>query len=188
MNDFRTYSAAFQVQQNDLQHYGVLGMKWGIRRDRQLMAERRYNKAKDNLKNKYELGEMSKEEYKTTRKAKKKEMKNAIKEGHKESNSFKNKAELEERFKKVRKQAINEIPKYRLQAGAYTASRVLRGLGTGAAMGKSMFVGAALGASMGGPVGVMAGIVSGAFSAGIDYGISRVGKRVDNKIRRQINR
>ncbi len=168
-------------------HYGVLGMKWGIRRDRQLMAERRYNKAKDKLKNEYETGKMSKEDYKAKRKTKKKEMFEAIKAGKKESNSFKNKADLEARFKKIRKQAINEIPKYRLQAGMYTASRVLRGLSTGGRMAGNI-VGGALSGIPGGPVGVMSGLVVGSLMAGADYGISRVGKRIDNKIRRQINR
>lgn len=32
MNDFREYSAAFHAKQSDILHYGVLGMKWGVRR------------------------------------------------------------------------------------------------------------------------------------------------------------
>lgn len=32
MNNFREYSAAFHETNNDLKHYGVLGMRWGIRK------------------------------------------------------------------------------------------------------------------------------------------------------------
>lgn len=32
MNDFVTYSVAFNNRNNELMHYGVLGMKWGVRR------------------------------------------------------------------------------------------------------------------------------------------------------------
>ena len=187
MNDFMAYSAAFSYQNNDIMHYGVLGMKWGIRRDRQLMAERRYNKTKDDLKNKYETGKISKEDYKSNRKSAKKQMKSEIKNAKNEVRNIERK-ELEKRFNKVRNQAINEIPKYRLQAGLHTASSVLRGLGTGVRIVNGSINGA-LTASMimGIPVASAAiGATFGAAAAG--YGLSRLGKRVDDKIRRQFNR
>lgn len=32
MSDFKEYSAAFHYQNGDVMHFGILGMKWGVRR------------------------------------------------------------------------------------------------------------------------------------------------------------
>lgn len=77
MNDFKEYSAAFHAQNDDILHFGILGMKWGVRRyqnpDGSLTpaGQARYNYNSDT--DKYE---------KVTKKGVVKYREKMIKEGH----------------------------------------------------------------------------------------------------------
>lgn len=48
----------------ELYHYGVPGMKWGVRRDTRILANHRRNVAADRLKEQYRSGKITKQQYK----------------------------------------------------------------------------------------------------------------------------
>ena len=49
---------------NEIYHYGVPGMKWGVRRDTRILANHRRNVAVDQLKEYYRSGKITKRQYK----------------------------------------------------------------------------------------------------------------------------
>ena len=110
--------------EEELMHYGVLGMKWGIRRDARVLANRRRNNKVRSIKDDYELGKITKE-------TKKKLIKdaNASKKQYnkttKESLKNKTKEELTVTKRKLAEQSINEIPHRRLKKGLTTANKLL---------------------------------------------------------------
>lgn len=49
---------------NEIYHYGVPGMKWGVRRDTRILANHRRNVSADQLKEQYRSGKITKQQYK----------------------------------------------------------------------------------------------------------------------------
>ena len=109
----------------ELYHYGVKGMKWGVRRDFRVLASHRQNEARRRVKNDYEAGKITKaekrqglREAKRTKKTLKAEMKS----------QFKNAKTREERKAlnyKIKEQTISEVRHRGIKKGATTVNRLL---------------------------------------------------------------
>lgn len=127
---------------DELQHYGVKGMKWGIRRDFRALANHRRNREYRKAKNAYDRGDISKAEKKSRYAAARQKKKNYISETR---SRYKN-ASPEQRRKmdrEIKNQSVNEIPYRNIKKGATTVNRILGGYGVGAAV-----VGGVAGAAM----------------------------------------
>lgn len=128
-------------------HYGVKGMKWGVRRDARVLAAHRTNEAVRKAKNDYREGKISKSE----RKAAIKKAKNYKKDYKKELKSqFKN-ADRKERKrlnKDITNQAKKEVGARRLKKAATSFNRsttVATLSGSAVALGMSFVAAPALG-------------------------------------------
>ena len=111
------------MESNDtIYHYGVKGMKWGVRRDARVLAAHRTNEAVRKAKNDYREGKISKSE----RKAAIKKAKNYKKDYKKELKSqFKNadRKERKQLNKDITNQAKKEVGARRLKKAATSFNR-----------------------------------------------------------------
>ena len=124
----------------DLQHYGVPGMKWGVRRDIRLLANSRRNKEVKDAKAKYKAGQIKK----STRDARIQQA-NVSKKRDIESMTKKvATASTYERQVKATSNISNavmkEVPNYKVKRGAATVHKILsesriKGLGIASVVG-----------------------------------------------------
>lgn len=133
--DFVAYSAAFNSHQNAIMHYGVKGMKWGVRKDAQLLAERQYNVEKKDLKQQLKLNKIDRSTYRM----KKKRAKYGMLSEKYRTNKFikenkKDQQALYDKYMELHSKAVKDIPHYKIKSGAKTAGRILGKIGTIAAV------------------------------------------------------
>lgn len=109
----------------ELQHYGVPGMKWGVRRDARVLANRRRNKNVKKIKDLYDKGKISKEQKRSDIKKANTNRKTYVKSVNEQLKGVKNETEFRKVKSNIAAQAINEVPHRRLKKGATTVNKVL---------------------------------------------------------------
>lgn len=145
----------------ELYHYGVKGMKWGVRRDARILANHRRNEQVKRAAEDRKSGKISAEQYKEMKRvanAKKKKWLANVESAYTRSGSDKERAALD---KSITEATLREVPKASVKRGAASVNRVFGiynsvTLGTTAfalAAANPAFAGAAVGAAV---VGVAA--------------------------------
>lgn len=126
-----TVNYSYRVDPTELYHYGVKGMKWGVRRDVELLANHRRNAAIKSAKKDYRKGNISKNTKKAAIKQAKLEKKTYMNDVKKNYESLNTKGEKKEASKNFAKQAANEVPRRTLVKGLKTVNNVLAGINIG---------------------------------------------------------
>lgn len=110
---------------NELYHYGVKGMKWGVRRDARILANHRYNTASNRLKYEYIRGNINTNQYVNAMDSAKKNKKQLMADVN---TRFKNASSKEEQ-KSIHRDIFNatskEVPNSTIKRGAAVANQIM---------------------------------------------------------------
>lgn len=112
------------IVNDEIYHYGVPGMKWGVRRDTRILANHRRNTEISKLKEQYRSGRITKQQYKDSihnvNLRKKKYMSDV-------ENKFRNTKSASERSKlgaDISKTAVKEVPNITIKRGLAVANQL----------------------------------------------------------------
>ena len=153
------------MNEQELYHYGVPGMKWGVRRDVRILANHRRNVEVSLQKNKYKSGKITKEQYAAARKKANEGKKKYLADVENRFRNAKSQSELDKLGDNISKTAVKEVPNIKVKRGLAVANQLLGtyNIGTTAY--------AAVGATMLNPAFATAYIGAGAVGIAAEAGI-----------------
>lgn len=154
-----------------LYHYGVKGMKWGVRRDARILANHRYNAESKRLKTAYDWGMIDSEKYSDGIRKANARRKQSLADMENSFRNAKSDAERERLGKNITKMAVNEVPDIKIQRGAAVANQLIGGAG----IAKTAYTTAAL--SVLNPTFAAAYLGAGVVTTAAQTGLSWVGRR-----------
>ena len=163
------------MNDNELMHYGVLGMKWGVRRNARVLTAHRTNKNIHDIKTAKKNNKITRSDAKSmikqTKKNAKSDRKNMVKSVSSRSDA-----------KQLLNMTINEVPHSTVKKRLRTVNHILTGVGVAkstvnAGIGAGLAVGGAVNPSLGALV-----ISSNAVMAAANIGRNYVMDKLIDKI------
>lgn len=156
------------MSNDELQHYGVKGMKWGVRRNTKLLANHKRNQTIKKARSDYKKGRISKTKKNITIEQAKIDRKNTISKTKKKVKGM-SKDQLTRYSDKLKVQTVKDVPHSKLKKGARTVSNILARTGQAGGLGM-VGVGALVAASASGLPAPLAVPVVGAGLQGVGAG------------------
>lgn len=155
------------VNNDELMHYGVLGMKWGVRRNARILAAHNRNSAIKAIQRQRKTGEISKSESRLAVKKAKKNFKTERRQLVKSVNS-------KDSAKSLKSKTISEVKHSTLKKGMHTINHILTAASViteGSSMAIAVGTSAALGPAGAafGTLALTANAVAAAGSIGTKY-------------------
>lgn len=151
----------------ELYHYGVKGMKWGVRRDARLLTKGRRNRQVRAANEAYRSGKIDKKTRDKQIDSARKRQKSEMADIKKKFANAKTDAERERLRQELCKKTLKEIPNANIKRGASMANALLGGINAASTVGTTAVFAAANPAFAAAYVG--AGIVGVAAEAGARY-------------------
>lgn len=152
---------------DEIYHYGVPGMKWGVRRDTRILANHRRNTEANILKEQYRSGNITKQQYKDSIRSVNLRKKKYLSDIENKFRNAKNDDERTKLGKNISNIAVKEVPNITVKRGLAVANQLFGTASIGGTAYTTIGLAAFNPAFATAYVG--AGIVSAAAEAGFRY-------------------
>lgn len=113
------------MNEQELIHYGVPGMKWGVRRDVRILANHRRNVEVSLQKNKYKSGKITKEQYAAAKKKANAGKKKYMTDIENKFRKAKSQQEWDKLGDDISKTAVKEVPNIKLKRGMAVVNQLV---------------------------------------------------------------
>lgn len=117
------------MTEQELYHYGVPGMKWGVRRDTRIIANHRRNVEVRRHKDRYKSGKITKEQYAAAKRKANFGKKKYLEDVEIQFRRAKNESERERLGENIKNTAVKEVPNIKVKRGLAVANQLLGAYG-----------------------------------------------------------